>query len=97
MAKKAIIAKPKVITIWLVTVKLNGTIPNKLQKKMNENIVKSIGKYSGPFFFTFSAKTLKYMNSMHWPNYAILVFTTFKRKSLKHWLFLFLMQANRVI
>jgi|TARA_B100000768_G_scaffold181511_1_gene204807 hypothetical protein len=30
---------------------------------MNENIVKSIGKYSGPFFFTFSAKTLKYMNS----------------------------------
>tara|TARA_B100000767_G_scaffold273938_1_gene305508 strand:- start:9908 stop:10165 length:258 start_codon:yes stop_codon:yes gene_type:complete len=63
MAKKAIIAKPKVITIWLVTVKLNGTIPNKLQKKMNENIVKSIGKYSGPFFFTFSAKTLKYMNS----------------------------------
>jgi hypothetical protein len=29
----AIVAKPSVITIWLVTVKLYGIIPSKLQKK----------------------------------------------------------------
>jgi hypothetical protein len=42
-----------------VTVKLNGIIPNKLQKNINENIENNIGKYKGPFFLTFSAKTLK--------------------------------------
>jgi hypothetical protein len=42
-----------------VTVKLNGIIPSKLQKNIKEKIVNSIGKYNGPFFLTFSAKTLK--------------------------------------
>ena len=57
--KKAIIARPNVTTIWLVTVKLNGIIPIKLQKKIKEKIEKSIGKYKLPFFLTFSDKTLK--------------------------------------
>jgi hypothetical protein len=38
-------------------------MPIKLQKKINEKIVNSIGKYKDPFFFTFSDKTLKKMNS----------------------------------
>jgi hypothetical protein len=45
--------------MWLVTVKLNGIIPIRLQKKINVKIVNSIGKYNGPFFFTFSDNTLK--------------------------------------
>ena len=56
---KAIVAKPSVTTIWLVTVKLKGIIPIKLQKKRKEKIVKIIGKYKLPFFLTFSDKTLK--------------------------------------
>jgi len=57
--KNAKMDKPKVIQIWLVTVKLKGTIPTKLQKKMKEKIVNNIGKYNGPFFFTFSDKIVK--------------------------------------
>jgi hypothetical protein len=57
--KKATVAKPKVTTMWLVTVKLNGIIPTRLQKKMNEKILKSTGKYNGPFFLTFSDRTVK--------------------------------------
>jgi len=59
LQKKEIIAKPNVTTMCDVTVKLNGIIPNKLQKNINENIENNIGKYKGPFFLTFSAKTLK--------------------------------------
>jgi hypothetical protein len=59
MAIKAVIAKPSVTTIWLVTVKLKGIIPIKLQKKINVKIVNNIGKYKLPFFLTFSDKTLK--------------------------------------
>jgi hypothetical protein len=59
IAKKAIVANPKVTTIWLVTVKLKGIIPIKLQKKINVKIVNNIGKYKGPFFLTFSDKTVK--------------------------------------
>ena len=59
IAINAIMAKPKVTTIWLVTVKLKGIIPKRLQKKINEKILNNTGKYNGPFFFTFSAKTLK--------------------------------------
>ena len=66
--KKAKIAKPKVTTIWLVTVKLYGIIPNKLQKKINEKIVNNIGKKYEPFFFMFSAKTLKKINSYNHSN-----------------------------
>jgi len=44
MAKNATIAKPKVTAIWLVTVKLNGIIPIKLQKKIKEKILNNIGK-----------------------------------------------------
>jgi hypothetical protein len=57
--KNAIIAKANVTTIWLVTVKLKGIIPIKLQKKIKEKIEKSTGKYKLPFFFTFSDNTLK--------------------------------------
>lgn len=59
IAKKANNDKPNVTTIWLVTVKLYGIIPNILQNNMNVKIVKSIGKYKEPFFFTFSESTLK--------------------------------------
>jgi len=59
IAKKEIIANPNVTTICDVTVKLNGIIPNKLQKNIKEKIENNIGKYKGPFFLTFSAKTLK--------------------------------------
>jgi hypothetical protein len=52
-------AKPNVTTIWLVTVKLKGIIPIKLQKKIKEKMVNKKGKYNEPFFFTFSAKRLK--------------------------------------
>ncbi len=37
-------AKPKVTTMWLVTVKLKGIIPNKLQKKIKLKIVNKTGK-----------------------------------------------------
>ena len=57
--KKAKIANPKVTTIWLVTVKLKGIIPTRLQKNMNEKILKRTGKYRGPFFLTFSDNTVK--------------------------------------
>lgn len=63
IAKKAIIANPKVTAIWLVTVKLNGTIPTRLQKNIKEKILNNIGKYKDPFFFTFSDNTLKKINS----------------------------------
>ena len=56
-------AKPKVTTMWLVTVKLYGIIPNKLQKNIKEKIENKIGKYKEPFFLTFSDKILKKMNS----------------------------------
>ena len=39
--KNAKIAKPSVITIWLVTVKLYGIIPNKLQNNKNEALQKA--------------------------------------------------------
>ena len=59
IAKNDSIDKLTVTTIWLVTVKLKGIIPSKLQKKMNENIEKRNGKYRLPFFLTFSVSTLK--------------------------------------
>jgi hypothetical protein len=63
IAKNAIIAKPNVTAIWLVTVKLNGIIPSKLQKNKNENNENNIGKYNEPFFLTFSYNTVKNINS----------------------------------
>jgi hypothetical protein len=56
--KKVTTAKPRVTTIWLVTVKLYGIIPNKLQNNIKENTEKITGKYKFPPFFTFSVKTL---------------------------------------
>lgn len=66
--KNAKMAKPSVITIWLVTVKLYGIIPIKLQKKMNEKIVNNIGKKYEPFFLTFSVNTLKKIKSYKYSN-----------------------------
>ena len=39
IAIKAIKANPKVTIIWLVTVKLYGIIPNKLQNKIKEKMM----------------------------------------------------------
>ena len=44
MAIKEKEAKPNVTTMWLVTVKLKGIIPNKLQKKIKLKIVNKTGK-----------------------------------------------------
>jgi len=68
MDKKAIVAKPNVITIWLVTVKLYGIIPNRLQKKINEKILNNIGKKKLPFFLTFSVRIVKKMKSYKYSN-----------------------------
>lgn len=65
---KAIIATPNVTTIWLVTVKLYGIIPSKLQKKIKENIVNNIGKKYDPFFLTFSLRSVKKMKSYRYSN-----------------------------
>ena len=59
MPIKKLKAKPSVTTIWLVTVKAKGIIPNKLQNKIKKKIQKSIGKYNDPFFFIFSETILK--------------------------------------
>lgn len=60
---KVNIEKANVITIWLVTVKLYGIIPIKLQENRNRNTAKITVKYCEPSFLTFSTRTVKYTNS----------------------------------
>jgi hypothetical protein len=59
IARKAIVDKLNVIAMWLVTVKLKGTIPHKLQKKIKQKILNNIGKYKEPFFLHFQIKHWK--------------------------------------
>lgn len=47
---KETIPKLKVKKMWLVTVKVYGIIPKKLQKKIKTNVVKTKGKNFSPFF-----------------------------------------------
>jgi hypothetical protein len=51
--RKTIIARAKVMDIWLVTVKLYGSIPRRLQIRMNINKLKIMGVYFNPFLPTF--------------------------------------------
>ena len=40
---------PKVITIWELAVKLKGTSPERLKKRIRKNRVRKWGKYFNPF------------------------------------------------